>query len=58
MFAPRKRGRRARGNAHSPAVVHIVVANTGMQLELTDRAGEVIRRKGGTAVVDLLEPFG
>jgi len=29
-----------------------------MQLELTDRAGDVIRRKGGTAVVDLLEPFG
>ncbi len=29
-----------------------------MNLELTDRAAEVIRRKGGTAVVDLLEPFG
>ena len=29
-----------------------------MQLELTDRAADVIRRKGGTAVVDLLEPFG
>ncbi len=29
-----------------------------MQLELTERAADVIRRKGGTAVVDLLEPFG
>lgn len=58
MFALRKRGKGQEGNAHSPAVVHIVVANTDMQLELTDRAADVIRRKGGTAVVDLLEPFG
>ena len=39
-------------------MVHSGVATTGMRLELTDRAAEVIRRKGGTAVVDLLEPFG
>ena len=31
---------------------------TPMDLELTDRAADVIRRKGGTAIVDLLEPFG
>lgn len=29
-----------------------------MDLELTDRAARVIRRKGGTAIVDLLEPYG
>lgn len=29
-----------------------------MQLELTDQAANVIRRKGGTAIVDLLEPYG
>lgn len=29
-----------------------------MRLELTDKAAGVISRKGGTAVVDLLEPFG
>lgn len=29
-----------------------------MELALTDRAATVIARKGGTAVVDLLEPFG
>lgn len=29
-----------------------------MQLELTDDAAAVIRRRGGVAVVDLLEPFG
>lgn len=29
-----------------------------MQLELSDRAAAIIARKGGTAVVDLLEPFG
>jgi hypothetical protein len=29
-----------------------------MDLAVTDRAASVIARKGGTAVVDLLEPFG
>ena len=29
-----------------------------MQLHVTDQAAAVIHRKGGTAVVDLLEPFG
>lgn len=29
-----------------------------MHLALTDRAATVIARKGGTAVVDLLEPYG
>ncbi|MFT5201227.1 MAG: hypothetical protein ACI9C1_000599 [Candidatus Aldehydirespiratoraceae bacterium] len=29
-----------------------------MELKLTDRATDVIRRKGGTAVIDLLEPYG
>jgi len=29
-----------------------------MELHLTAEAAAVIRRKGGTAVVDLLEPFG
>jgi hypothetical protein len=29
-----------------------------MDLALTDRAAGVIRRKGGTAIVDLLEPYG
>lgn len=29
-----------------------------MELHLTDKAAANIRRKGGTAVVDLLEPFG
>ena len=29
-----------------------------MQLALSDRAAAVIARKGGTAVVDLLEPYG
>lgn len=29
-----------------------------MELALTDRAAAVIARKGGTAVVDLLEPYG
>ncbi len=29
-----------------------------MELQLTDKAAANIRRKGGTAVVDLLEPFG
>jgi len=42
-----------RGNAGQCSTVP-----SHMQLELTDQAAEVIRRKGGTAVVDLLEPFG
>jgi hypothetical protein len=29
-----------------------------MRLDVTDRASAVIRRRGGTVVVDLLEPFG
>ena len=29
-----------------------------MRIAVTERAAAVIRRKGGTAVVDLLEPFG
>ena len=29
-----------------------------MRLALTDRAAAVIGRRGGTAVIDLLEPFG
>ena len=29
-----------------------------MELHLTDKAAANIRRKGGTAIVDLLEPFG
>ena len=29
-----------------------------MQLHVTEQAAAVIQRKGGTAVVDLLEPFG
>ena len=29
-----------------------------MELAVTDRAAAVITRKGGTAVVDLLEPYG
>jgi len=29
-----------------------------MQLHVTDQAAAVIHRKGGTAVIDLLEPFG
>ena len=41
------------GNSPAPEEVPSIV-----QLELTDRAAAVIRRKGGTAVVDLLEPFG
>ena len=29
-----------------------------MEFHVTDQAAAVISRKGGTAVVDLLEPFG
>jgi hypothetical protein len=29
-----------------------------MELHVTEKAALNIRRKGGTAVVDLLEPFG
>jgi hypothetical protein len=29
-----------------------------MKLHVTDQAAAVIQRKGGTAVIDLLEPFG
>jgi hypothetical protein len=36
----------------------ILYGSDFMQIELTDRAADVIRRKGGTAVLDLLEPYG
>ncbi len=29
-----------------------------MELHVTEKAAANIRRKGGTAIVDLLEPFG
>ena len=29
-----------------------------MRIDVTEQAAAVIRRKGGTAVIDLLEPFG
>lgn len=53
MFAFRKRGMWPSPTRSSEHMVHWT-----MDLELTDRAAHVIRRKGGTAVVDLLEPFG
>jgi len=29
-----------------------------VQIDITDKAAAVIRKRGGTAVVDLLEPYG
>jgi len=29
-----------------------------VQIELTDKAAAVIRRRGGIAVIDFLEPYG
>ncbi len=29
-----------------------------MQIDVTEKAAAVIRRRGGTAIIDLLEPYG
>jgi len=29
-----------------------------VQIDITDKAAAVVRKRGGTAVVDLLEPYG
>jgi len=29
-----------------------------VQIDITDKAAAVVRKRGGTAVIDLLEPYG
>jgi len=44
--------------SHKGNLSHVSRVDPVVQIDVTDKAAAVIRRRGGTAVIDFLEPYG